>query len=134
MILLRTNNCKSETIILEALTTSLCYNHAIVNNRKQMNAKEFRMSNTLIQFRLESQLKQDAIDLFAKLGLDLTTAIKIFLRRSVQVQGLPFSMSVKDFDALQAMRELNDYSQANGLSNLTLDEINDEINKCRRQF
>ena len=92
------------------------------------------MSNTLIQFRLESQLKQDAIDLFAKLGLDLTTAIKIFLRRSVQVQGLPFSMSVKDFDALQAMRELNDYSQANGLSNLTLDEINDEINKCRRQF
>ena len=39
------------------------------------------MSNTLVQLRIEDKLKQEASELFGKLGLDLPTAIRIFLKR-----------------------------------------------------
>ncbi|MCC8110677.1 MAG: type II toxin-antitoxin system RelB/DinJ family antitoxin [Ruminococcus sp.] len=38
---------------------------------------------TNINIRVDSQLKEQAQDLFDNLGLDLTTAIRIFLNRSV---------------------------------------------------
>ena len=42
------------------------------------------MANSLIQLRIDDKLKTEATDIFEKLGLDLSTAIRIFLTRSVQ--------------------------------------------------
>ena len=41
------------------------------------------MANSLIQLRIDDKLKTEATDIFEKLGLDLSTAIRIFLTRSV---------------------------------------------------
>ena len=91
------------------------------------------MSNSLVQLRIEDSLKNRAVELFSKLGLDLPTAIRMFLTRSVQVQGIPFPMVLpaKDFSALSALREINDFSENNGLSEMTLEEINEEISSAR---
>ena len=42
--------------------------------------------------RLDSKLKAEAEELFAELGLSLGSAMNIFLRQSVRVKGLPFSI------------------------------------------
>lgn len=39
--------------------------------------------NALIQFRVDKELKNEADKLFKELGLDLGTAIKLFLKQSV---------------------------------------------------
>ncbi len=40
--------------------------------------------------KIEVNLKQQAQQLFASLGLDLTTAVNIFLRQAVKEQAIPF--------------------------------------------
>lgn len=44
--------------------------------------------------RLDSQLKADAEELFAELGLSLGSALNIFLRQSVRLKGFPFSLTL----------------------------------------
>ena len=45
---------------------------------------------TNLNIRVDEQLKADAQALYKSLGMDLSTAINVFLRQSVQMQGLPF--------------------------------------------
>ncbi len=53
----------------------------------------------LIQLRVNEKLKQDAVEVLDKLGLDLPTAMRMFLQRVVWEQGLPFSTSLRKVDA-----------------------------------
>lgn len=49
------------------------------------------MSKTaMIRARIEPKLKERAEKLFSQLGLSMTDAIGLFLRRALQKQGLPF--------------------------------------------
>ena len=93
------------------------------------------MSSSQFQLRLDDQLKEEAAQVFSNLGLDLPTAIRIFLKRSVQVHGIPFPMQLKEEENLGivAMRELQAEAIRNGTSNMTLDEINAEIEAVRRE-
>ena len=56
------------------------------------------MANGLLQLRIDDTLRKEASDVYSKLGLDLPTAIRMFLRRSVQVRGIPFSMILPEDD------------------------------------
>ncbi len=49
---------------------------------------------SLIQIRVDSALKQQADMLFAELGLDTTTAMRIFLKTAVREQRLPFEVTL----------------------------------------
>ena len=42
---------------------------------------------------LDADLKREAQALYADLGMDLSTAVNIFLRQSLRVQGVPFSIT-----------------------------------------
>lgn len=52
------------------------------------------MSTTNINIRTDSDVKKQAQELFAELGLDLTTAVNIFLRKSIRYGGLPFDVTM----------------------------------------
>ena len=43
-----------------------------------------------LQIRVEHALKQDADKLFSSLGLDTSTAVRIFLKAAVEYDGIPF--------------------------------------------
>jgi DNA-damage-inducible protein J len=64
------------------------------------------MSNALIQFRVENKLKKDATKVYENLGLDLSSAIKIFLKKSIKLQRLPFSINPED-DLLDEQIRMN---------------------------
>lgn len=93
------------------------------------------MANSIIQFRIDEDLKAQATAIYDKLGIDLSTAIRMFLKRSVYVNGIPFSMVLpaeNEKNGLRLLNEMNIFAQNNGVSDLSLDEINNEIAAYRR--
>ena len=54
------------------------------------------MSKTSMSIRLDSEVKEQAQQVFNNLGMDMTTAINIFLRQAIQYQGLPFDVRLDE--------------------------------------
>lgn len=50
----------------------------------------------IVQFRVDDDVKAQASAIYEKLGMDLSTAIRIFLKRSIRVKGMPFGMMLDD--------------------------------------
>ncbi len=96
------------------------------------------METSLVQIRVDKSLKEQASTLYETLGIDLSTAVRMFLKRSVLVNGIPFSMTLPKTDykaerALRAMQEISASAERHGLSDMTLEEINAEINIARKE-
>lgn len=91
------------------------------------------MANGLLQLRVDENLRQEAAEIYSQLGLDLPTAIRMFLTRSVQVRGIPFSMQLpeRNYKAIAAMRRMSQMAEECGVADMTLDEINAEIAAAR---
>ena len=51
------------------------------------------MGKSQIKINVASEVKEEAKKLFNDLGLDLSSAIEIFLRQSIRDNGLPFKIS-----------------------------------------
>lgn len=54
------------------------------------------MANFFVQIRVDEELKEEVTNIYGELGRDLSTAIHIFLKHSVQEKGIPFSMKLTD--------------------------------------
>jgi len=50
------------------------------------------MATTVLQVRLDEDLKNEAAELFENLGIDIPTAIRIFFKRTVAEKGIPFEL------------------------------------------
>ena len=57
---------------------------------------------------LDADLKKASQELYADLGMDLTTAVTIFLKQSLRVQGLPFIVTRENPNA-ETVTALNEY-------------------------
>lgn len=93
------------------------------------------MSSTLIQFRADDMEKLEAMKICDKLGLNLQSYLRMCLSRLISENGIPFSMNVDEIEenqAIRAMKEISKRAKENGLSEMTLDEINAEIQEVRR--
>ena len=51
---------------------------------------------TQVNFRLDSDVKREADELFDNLGLSLSAAITIFIKQSIAHRGLPFAVCESD--------------------------------------
>jgi len=49
-----------------------------------------------VTIRVEKELKKNAETLFERLGMNMSTAFNIFLRKSVDESAIPFEVSVKN--------------------------------------
>lgn len=95
------------------------------------------MATTLVQVRIDDELKNQATAVYEALGIDLSTAVRMFLKRSVMVNGVPFNMTLSKSNlkaerAARALQELSNTAMENGTSEMTLEEINAEIEAVRR--
>ena len=94
------------------------------------------MATSVMQVRVDDELKAKAAAVYEELGIDLPTAIRMFLKRSVVVNGVPFSMTLPKSEyraerAVRAIQSLSDTARKNGTAEMTLDEINAEIAAAR---
>lgn len=95
------------------------------------------MASSVLQVRVDECLRAQAAAIYEDLGIDLQTAVRIFLKRSVKERGLPFSMTLSEKKdttveaGIQAIRDMREAAEKAGLSNMSLDEINSEIMASR---
>ncbi len=92
------------------------------------------MANSLVQFREDDITRIKAIQICEQLGMDLPTYLRICISRLVQENGIPFAMKINSKTlnpAIQAMKEASRIAEENGISDMTLDEINEEIAAAR---
>ncbi|MBO4623299.1 MAG: type II toxin-antitoxin system RelB/DinJ family antitoxin [Bacilli bacterium] len=59
------------------------------------------------QVRIDSEIKRQATELFSTLGLDMSSAVNLFLYQCVLRGGLPFSVEIPKYnkETLNAMAE-----------------------------
>ena len=89
---------------------------------------------TLVQARVDKELKQEVSEIYEALGMDLPTAIRMFFVRSKMVRGIPFDTTlpknvVTRAEALSALDDM--FNQASDVPEMSLDEINAEIAEVR---
>ena len=65
------------------------------------------MATIPTQVRIDEDLKKQAMDLFSQLGLDMSSAMNIFLRQCVLRNGLPFNVELPQYktEVIEAMEE-----------------------------
>ncbi|MBP5256404.1 MAG: type II toxin-antitoxin system RelB/DinJ family antitoxin [Clostridia bacterium] len=64
------------------------------------------MAKVSTQVRIDSNIKNSANELFASLGIDMSTAINIFLHQCILCDGLPFPVEKPRYS--QELREAVD--------------------------
>ncbi len=88
----------------------------------------------LVQARMDKKLRDEVAEIYEALGMDLPTAIRMFFARTKMVRGIPFPTTLPDkvitrsealgiFDAMR--------NEAANVPEMSLDEINAEINQAR---
>lgn len=66
------------------------------------------MAKTSMNIRMDSDIKKQAQELFSQFGLDMTTAINMFLRQSIRQHGIPFDLQleVPNAETVAALEEV----------------------------
>ena len=92
------------------------------------------MANALIQFRMSEKEKQQAALILDRLGLNTSVYLRMCMLRLIQEKGIPFSMMISEEakEGLIALRKMGETAKKNGVSEMTLGEINAEIAAARK--
>lgn len=90
----------------------------------------------LNQFRSDKALREDCVAIYEAMGMDLNTAFRMFMERTRMVRGLPFPAVLPETrmtrtEAQRAIAEMR--AEAANLPDMTLDEINAEIDAARTE-
>lgn len=92
------------------------------------------MASVLVQFRTEETEKLKSIQILERLGLSLPTYLRMCMSRLNQENGVPFSMKLEKENnpGILALERAGRIAEEYGLSDMTLDEINEEIAEARK--
>lgn len=96
------------------------------------------MSQATFSVRMDEGLKRQFDGLCQEFGMTATTAINVFARAVVRERRIPFEIAAPEPEitregALRAFQALRAEARANGVSDLTIDEINAEIRQARQE-
>ncbi len=78
---------------------------------------------SVININVPTEVKEQANDLFNSLGLNMSTAINIFLRQAIYERGIPFDIKQRPSKELtEALNEL-DYMEKNPEKYVTYEDV-----------
>jgi addiction module RelB/DinJ family antitoxin len=93
------------------------------------------MAQATFSVRMDEGLKRQFDALCADFGMNATTAFNIFARAVVRERRIPFeiqaSSEVTRASGAQAFQALRAEAKKNGVQDMTLEEINEEIRQTR---
>lgn len=94
------------------------------------------MAQATFSIRMDAELKRQLDKLCEDFGMSTSTIFTIFAKKVVRERRIPFEITSPDEDitlerAKEAFYLLRDEAKKNGLQNMTLDEINEEIRLAR---
>lgn len=81
------------------------------------------MATTNLNIRTDKDIKEQAELIFSELGLNMTTAINMFLRTTIRENGIPFSLKLEipnntTIAAIEEGRKLAHDTNVKGYSNM----------------
>ena len=84
------------------------------------------MSST-ITVRVDDKVKKESSDIFKEVGMDMSTAINVFLKQVIRSNGIPFPVSadVPNATTLEAIRDAEKGEMASFSS---IDELMEDLN------
>ena len=67
------------------------------------------MATVPVQIRIDENLKKQATELFSQLGIDMSSAMNIFLRQCVMRRGLTFDVVIPQYkpEVTEALEDLD---------------------------
>ena len=92
------------------------------------------MGQATFSVRMDESLKNEFDSLCEDFGMSMTTAINVFARAVVRERKIPFEIAAAEkprMSGMQAFYALRAQAKENGLQDMTLEEINEEIRKAR---
>ena len=93
------------------------------------------MSQVSMTVRMDSQLKTMFDALCAEFGMSVNTAINVFARTVVQRRCIPFEIRADEkksvAEQMVMFRNMREWAETGNTPDLTLEEINREIEKTR---
>lgn len=94
------------------------------------------MPQATFSIRMDENLKRQFDELCNEFGMTATTAFNVFARAVVREKKIPFEIKASD-DSLQeeaknAFYALRETAKENGVQDLRLSEINEEIQETRK--
>ena len=94
------------------------------------------MSQAIFSVRMDEKLKTEFETLCNTFGMNMSTAINVFARAVVKERKIPFEISAEydstTLEALNAFYAIRKRAQENGLSSMTMEEIDEEISRARK--
>ena len=98
------------------------------------------MSHTTnLSIRIDRSLKDEADQVFNEMGMNLTTAITIFVRQAVRQKKIPFEIALDKgndislSDAMAATERIRENAIQTGTADMSMDEIDAEIKAARAE-
>jgi len=101
------------------------------------------MRTVNITVSVEEDTKKQFSDFCENVGMNVTTAFNMFMKAVIRTRELPFSVTdvvypnqsraVIVAKAKEALMEARSQALSNGTSEMTMDEIDEEITACRQQ-
>lgn len=96
------------------------------------------MAQATFSVRMDETLKRQFDSLCQDFGMTATTAINVFARAVVRERKIPFEITASEpavtrDGAMQAFMALRAQAKVNGVADMSLDEINEEIRLARQE-
>ena len=63
------------------------------------------MSTINLNIRIDKSVKNQAEEIFSELGINMTTAVNMFLRTTIREHGIPFDLDTPNKTTIEAIEE-----------------------------
>lgn len=86
-------------------------------------------TTTMVHVRVDEQMKAQAVETLAAMGLSISDAIRVFLMRIVAEKQLPFALKVPNAETRAAMAEADEVARTHHARFATATELFDDLEK-----
>ena len=88
---------------------------------------------TMIHIRVDEQVKAQATETLASMGLTVSDAVRVFLMRVVADKQMPFAIKAPNAETRTAMIEADEIARAHSARFTSADALFDDLEKNSRQ-
>ena len=89
------------------------------------------MAQTNISIRIDESIKKQFDEFCEEIGMNMTTAINIFIKRVLREQRIPFALSISDYNK-ETQNAIEDAENGIGLSKVynNIDELFEDLDNA----
>jgi DNA-damage-inducible protein J len=90
-------------------------------------------NTTMVHVRVDEQIKAQASDTLATMGLSISDAVRVFLMRVVADKQMPFAIKAPNAETRAAMAEADEIARAHHARFASAAELFDDLEKNSRK-